>query len=283
MLGMIVPLLQISAVRVEQVQIATCNDVPYPKNPNPACHKPVDIGYSVGGYDPEPADMAMAPGSLVARKVREQLPTFSDMHSLDHIWPNTAGEGDNWAAEWGDTLNYYQKTSIRPIPFYVSTFPQTFNTGVLREHAVRFNSTASCEVVPRSSFPDVCPGPVPLAGQLVNNETRNRFCVPGDYTKTPWTIDRNRQDIVEELWVDNYIPYGSLVTNWSTFQMTEVDNLTVHCTSRTTRGYFELPNTHNSGHAGELLQDWPSQKVLEANFNDVEAPSSGPPSPPYES
>ncbi|KAF3762811.1 hypothetical protein M406DRAFT_108045 [Cryphonectria parasitica EP155] len=269
--------LVVLTVRVEQIQIATCNDVPRSKNDNPACHKPRDIGYVVGGYDPEPADMAVTPGNLVARKVREQLPTFTDLDTLNHIWPEIAGQGDNWAVDLGNTLFYYQKTSIESIPFFVSAFPQTFNTGMLREHAIRFNSTASCEIVPRSSFPDICPGTNPLAGEFSSEETTNRFCVPGNYIQTPWTIDRNRQDIVEDLWVDNYIPYGSPITNISMFEMTALTNLTVHCVATTTRGYFELPDVHNGGNAGDLLEYWPSQAVLEADFNDVEVLSTKPP------
>lgn len=279
--GMVIPLVQISAVRVEEVKIAACNDVPHPKNPNRACHKLTSLGYTVGGYDPEPADLAYAPGNLVARKVRNRLPTLSNLDSLDHIWPNTAGEGDNWASDWGNTLYYYQKASIKPMPFYVSNFPQTFNTGVLREHALRFNSTASCELVPRASFPDICPGPLPLIGQFMSNETQNRFCVPGNFTSIPWTIDRSRQDIVEELWVDNFIPYGSLITNISGLGIPAVQNVTIYCVARTTRGYYELPNNQNSGQAGPLLQDWPDQEELEAKFDDVEALSTKPPAESY--
>lgn len=274
---MIVPLLQISAVRMEEVKIAACNDVPYPKNNNKACHRPLSFGYVVGGYDPEPADMAYTPGNLVARKVRSQLPTLSNLDSLEHIWPNVAGMGDNWGLDIGDTFYYYQKTSIKTIPFYVSNFPQNFNTGALREHAIRFNSTASCEIVPRSDFPAICPGAHALAGEFSNKETQNRFCVPGDYTTTPWTISRNRQDITEELWIDNYIPYDSVIMDMVTLASSNFTNLTVHCVASTTRGYFELPNYQNDGNAGELLTDWPSQATLEANFNDVQTFSSQPP------
>lgn len=260
-------------MRVEQVQVAACNDVPYPKNTDSSCYRPKTLTYKVGGYDPEPADMALTPGNLVARKVRNLLPTLSDLDSLSHIWPTTALNGNNWFAELGNTLYYYQKTTVRSIPFYVSALPQAFNTGVLREHAIRLNSTATCELVRRSDFPVVCPGTRPLFGQYSTQETQNRFCVPGSYVATPWTIDRNRQDIVEELWVDNYIPYGSGLPN-----VTSSANSTVHCVARTTRGYFELPSLHNDATPGELLQDWPSRAVLEANFNDVEALSSEPPS-----
>lgn len=275
---MIVPLLQISAVRVDQVQVAACNDVPYPKNNNKACRTPLNLGYVVGGYDPEPSDMAYAPGNLMARQVRNQLSTFSNLRTLDHIWPNVAGMGDNWVMNLGDMLYYYQRTSVKNIPFYVSNFPQSFNTGVLREHAVRFNSTASCEMVPRSWFPSSCPGTNPLAGEFSSRETQNRFCVPGDYTVHPWTIDRDRQDITEELWVDNYIPYGSQVLDVESFATSNVKNLTLHCVASTTRGYFELPNYHNDGEAGPLLTRWPSQEVLEAEFDDVETLSTAPPS-----
>lgn len=275
---MIVPLLQISAVKVDQVQVTACNDVPYPKNDNKACHKPLSLGYIVGGYDPEPADMAYAPGNLIARQVRNQLPTFSNLLTLDHIWPNVAGQGDNWVMDLGDTLYYYQMTGVKNIPFYVSNFPQSFSTGVLREHAIRFNSTVSCRTVPRSSFPEVCPGTAPLAGDFSNKETQNRFCVPGDYTITPWTINRNRQDITEELWVDNYLPYGSQILDVESFATSNVKNLTLYCMARTSRGYFELPNIHNDGEAGPLLTEWPSQEVLEADFDDVETLSTEPPS-----
>lgn len=274
---MIIPLLQISAVRVEQITIASCTNVPYTKNPDQACHKLKSFDYTVGGYDPEPADMAMAPGNLVAREVRNQLPTLTNLDSLSHIWPNIAGAGDNWALDLGNTFYYYQKTSIQAIPFYVSNFPQTFNTGVLREHALRFNSTVSCRIVDQSSFPEICPGESPLYGQFSSDQTQNRFCVPGNSTATPWTIDRDRQDILEELWVDNYIPYGSVVTNISGYEVPGMVNITVHCAAHTTRGYFELPNNHNDGKAGELLEYWPSQAVLEAEFNDVEAGSSSVP------
>lgn len=274
---MILPLLQVSAVRVESNAVAACTNVPYPHNKAAACHEPRKFSYTVGGYDPEPADMALAPGNLIARKVRAQLPTLSTLDGLGHIWPEVRGQGDNWATDWGDTFYFYQKTSVRSILFYVSALPQTINTGVLREHAIRFNSSVTCEEVAREDFPDVCSGTRPLAGAFENAETQNRFCVPGDYASTPWTISRNRQDIVEELWVDNYIPFGSLVTNRSTPGTAQVRNLTVHCTAGTTRGYFELPNNHNGGQAGEVLQAWPSQAVLEADFNDVEVLSVKPP------
>lgn len=283
---MIVPLLQISAVRVEQVKVTACNDVPYPKNNNKACYKPLSRGYVVGGYDPEPSDLACTPGNLVARQVRNQLPTLTNLRSLGHIWPVVAGLGDNWALDLADTLYYYQKTTTAAtIPFYVSNFPPSFSTGVLREHALRLNSTASCEAVPRSSFPDVCPGAAPLAGAFATPETENRFCVPGDYTVTPWTIGRDRQVITEELWVDNYVPYGSRLLSeeegedgWA---LANVKNLTLRCVARTMRGYFELPNYHNGGKAGPLLDEWPSQEVLEAEFDDVETLSTEPPSESY--
>lgn len=277
-LSMIVPLLQISAVKVEQVHVAACNDVPYPKNSNKACHKPLSLGYVVGGYDPEPSDLAYAPGNLVARQVRNQLPTFSNLRTLTHLWPNVAGLGDNWVMDLGDTLYYYQMTGVKTIPFYVSNFSPSFSTGVLREHALRFNSTISCQSVPRSAFPDVCPGAAPLAGAFSNKETQNRFCVPGDYTVTPWTIDRHRQDITEELWVDNYLPYGSQILDVESFATSNVKNLTLYCVAGTSRGYFELPNYHNEGEAGPLLTEWPSQAVLEADFNDVQTLSTEPPS-----
>lgn len=185
--------------------------------------------------------------------------------------------GDNWAINIGNTFYYYQKMSLMSIPFYVTAFPPDFNTGVLREHAIRFNTTVSCETVPRSSYPDICPGGRPLTGEFSSSETRNRYCVAGDYTAVPWTIDRNRQDSTEELWVDNYIPYRSAITLVSSFAESGVNNITVHCAANTTRGYFELPNFYNGDTPGTLLEEWPSPDVLGRKFNDVGAISNKPP------
>ncbi|KUI66480.1 hypothetical protein VM1G_02340 [Cytospora mali] len=275
--GIAVPILQIAALGLEETRVATCNDVPFPVNSAQVCKKVTHLRYSVGGYDPEPADMAVAPGNLVARKVANQLPTLSNMDGQHHIWPVLPRMGDNWAMDIGNTFYYYQKTGIKSIPFYVTAFPPNFNTGVLREHAMRLNTSVSCKTVPRSSFPDICPGDRPLAGEFNNSETRNRYCVAGDYTTVPWTIDRNRQDMIEELWVDNYIPYGSPISLLSSFVESAVNNITVHCMANTTRGYFELPNFYNEGTPGTLLEEWPSQDVLEQDFNDVEAFSDKPP------
>lgn len=221
--------------------------------------------------------MAATPGNLVARKVGNQLPTLSNMGSQNHIWPILPTMGDNWAMDIGNTFYYYQKMSIKPIPFYVTALPPNFNTGVLREHAIRFNTSVGCETVPRSSYPDICPGDGPLAGEFSNSETRNRYCVAGDYTTVPWKIDRNRQDLMEEMWVDNLIPYGSPISLSSGFAESTVNNITVHCTANTTRGYFELPNFHNKDTPGTLLEEWPSQEVLNGKFNDIEAISNKPP------
>lgn len=262
---------------MEETRVATCNDVPFPVNSAEVCKRVTHLRYSVGGYDPEPADMAVAPGNLVAKKVGNQLPTLSNLDSQNHIWPILPRMGENWAMNIGNTFYYYQKISFQSIPFYVTAFPPGFNTGVLREHAIRFNTSVSCETVPRSSYPDVCPGDRPLTGEFSNSETRNRYCVSGDYTAVPWSIDRNRQDIVEELWVDNYIPYGSRISLLSSFVESPVNNITVHCVANTTRGYFELPNFYNGDTPGTLLEAWPSQEVLEREFNDVDAVSKQPP------
>lgn len=262
---------------MEETRVATCNDVPFSVNSAQICKRVTHLKYSVGGYDPEPADMAVAPGNLVARKVGNQLPTLSNMDSQNHIWPILPQLGDNWLIDVGNTFYYYQKMTAKSIPFYVTAFPPDFNTGVLREHAIRLNTSVSCEMVPRSSYPDICPGDRPLVGEFSSTETRNRYCVAGDYTTVPWTIDRHRQDIVEEMWVDNYIPYGSPISLLSSFAESSVNNITVHCAANTTRGYFELPNFHNKDTPGTLLEEWPSQHVLDRDFNDVVAISNKPP------
>jgi hypothetical protein len=45
----------------------------------------------------------------------------------------------------------------------------------------------------------------------------------------------------------------------------------VHCTSNSTRGYFELGNYHNGFVPSGLLETWPTPEDMAANFNDLEA------------
>jgi hypothetical protein len=150
--------------------------------------------------------------------------------------------------------------------FFLAGIPSNTTTGILREHAMRLNSTVACSKIERTSFPTSCPGEEPFtASSEMTDDISVRICVPGKLGVFPWTLSRNRQDIVEEIYIDMWDTYE--------YRAGESDgddtNATVHCEVKTTRGYFELGNLRNNGTYGPLLQDWPDADVMARDFNDL--------------
>jgi hypothetical protein len=152
--------------------------------------------------------------------------------------------------------------------FFVTGLDANSTTGVLRQHAMRMNSSVQCEVIERSSFPVSCPGDEPFSVALQRaNETNVRVCVPGKVGTFPWTLSRNRQTITEEIYLD--IWDGENLPEFERSPSGLVDiNTTVRCEAKTTRGYFELGNMYNNNTFGPLLDQWPSPEEMQEDFND---------------
>jgi hypothetical protein len=192
-----------------------------------------------------------------------KLSGVSDFEPQAFLWPETApGDGSipqNWQTSLSDLLwSYYHYGSTRSRTFYTSSLPRGTTTGVLRHHALRQHSLASCEKVPRSSFPSTCTGDLPFTTTFSSESSEARICAPGNSTNVPWTRTRNRQTIDEELWIDF----------WSNQYVPRV-NVTLHCTSNSSRGYFELGNYHNGNVPSPLLEKWPGPQEMAADFNDA--------------
>ena len=153
-----------------------------------------------------------------------------------------------------------------PAILFTATFPVGTDTGVIRQLALRLNSSITCEIVDHSAFPSSCPGPNPFdqtysnigndsgSTPLVSSATntpkfRTRICAPGDMTASSWQGVGYRQDVFEEVWLDvQYTP--ALDPTGS--------NFTQHCYGNTTLGYFELPNYWNGHTAGDLFDEYPA-------------------------
>ena len=67
---------------------------------------------------------------------------------------------------------------------------------------MRLNSSIGCEYIPAADYPTEC-----LGGRLFTNHWNGSagymdisldVCVPGNYSQTPWTQSRDRQDLREE-------------------------------------------------------------------------------------
>jgi hypothetical protein len=151
--------------------------------------------------------------------------------------------------------------------FFVAGLPVGTTTGVLRQHLMRLNSSLSCEEIDPSDFPSPCPGDRPFTvswKRVVDTDVR--VCVPGNYTASPWTLSRNRQEHTEEMYID--------VNNTSIGELSSSENprlntsYTIRCIARTTRGYFELGNDWNNYIYGPLLEQWPNPEQMADKFND---------------
>ena len=247
------PVIQNLLVKNELITVATCADTPiYGCNP-------LGIDTPVG-FDPEPAIMDRMPQNAAVQHVAKKTQMVTQQDFQPFLW------AENWTSvSDANNINratffWYQEASKKE-KYFVSALTNGTNTGVLREHAIRLNSTSSCVAMPSSEYPTVCPGDRPFVTNLSGDNLDIRICAPGTYGQSPWTLSRDRQDIQERLWID-VTSHGSLNT------MTLPVNFTVKCTTKTTRGYFEINNHLNGNNPGPLLDKWPSKEVLAKNFND---------------
>lgn len=287
-LGSIQQPIQQLLVSTKPFLTVTCNDNPvFIENDSSSCDK-LGVGHVSIGYDPEPADLELLPQSIVVQQVMTRALTAFDRSFQLHLWPeNYACVDDNLAAErstffwYWDAGQDFKGPCPQPESYFVSSLPNGTTTGVLREHAMRLNSSVQCSNIPRSEFPLQCPGSRPFTANFssgpANNSTTSpaaldiRMCVPGDYRLTPWTLSRDRQDITEDLYLDVFLAdpglYDGPIIRSST-------NYTLQCTANSTRGYFELGNYQNGYQPGPLLEKWPEVPDMVANFNDYLGPAA---------
>lgn len=261
-LSVVIPLLQVALVVPKSIQVATCYDTPYSINPSVDCVNGRIGKYIVAGTDAEPAILDATYASLVAQRVGHRLETISELDPLPYIWDESPRDRPIYTST-PNTLREYYQSSEDAVHYFVSALPHGTNTGVLREHALRMNSsTAQCQRVPAAEFPEACPGERPFTGEFSGALRTIRFCAPGAYETAPWTLSRNRQDITEEVYFDIVVPKNDSIDETLPY------NRTVRCEVNSTRGYFELPNYYNDGIPGQLLDKWPSPQEMEKNFND---------------
>ncbi|KAI1352031.1 hypothetical protein F5Y01DRAFT_103740 [Xylaria sp. FL0043] len=255
-LGFIPLILQSALVTWEEVRVATYNDAPN-NHYYPDGHYD-DKRYSILRSDATPERIARLPIGLVTKEVTARMSSDSRDGAQPQLWDD----------------------AIAP---FAAAFPTGVDTGVLRYHAMRLNTSVQCEAVSRDSFPEICPGPMPFYGSLSLPSRKDedddglyglpniqiRWCVPGNASASPWSITRDRQDIAEDMFVDVLIPRDPLYAD------TIKTNFTTRCSANTTRGYFELPNSHNNFTHGPLLDKWVSAKGRASVTNDVDDLSSG--------
>lgn len=247
----------------KSIRVATCRDSILNRHECDGAWGGSDFVYV--GYDPEPSALDLVPVDLILQGVSSRLETVSSLSPLVYGWEVEPDEDDQYRGTPGTIDRYYLSSYYgsdpETIPYFVSALPPSTNTGVLRQHALRFNTTHNCSAIHASAYPTTCPGEKPFTGSFSSKDAEVRFCAPGDYESLLWTKSRNRQDRSELFFIDVTLPADG--------DITEFENFTVRCEANTTRGYFELPNYYNNNTAGPLLEEWPSREDLEANFNDA--------------
>ena len=126
---------------------------------------------------------------------------------------------------------------------------------------MRLNSSVECDN--STAFPDPCPGEQPFEASFSQaSDVIISICVPGNFTASPYSLSRSRQDIVEDLYIDVVSPSNS------SFIFEYSSSYTVHCKASTTRGYFELGNYFNDYQPGPLVDHWPVPQNESKDFND---------------
>jgi hypothetical protein len=263
--GVVQQAVQAAFAGTELISVVSCIDIPYGPCRTQA-HKV--------GYDTDPWAMALVDHRVVTQDVANGLATLNGIENQHNLWvDNPHSYGEDQLIQWDDPtqltklfLYGYRDDGEKMSPgagYFVSSLLNGTTTGVLREHAMRLNSTVSCQNIPRSDFPKTCSGKRPVEARVQRSWSNISICAPGDISKHPWTLSRSRQIIDEELFID-FQAAGSLEFMDTLGQ----GNYTMHCKASTSRGYFELGNAMNDWVYGPLLEEWPDDETIENETND---------------
>ncbi|TDZ39112.1 hypothetical protein C8035_v005705 [Colletotrichum spinosum] len=248
------PSLQSLFVKTCSAVVLTCEDDVTSRHAH--CIYQYSTRYMAVGFDPEPGELEHCPQDVVTGNVLKKSLIVGHDDLQPHLWPEREQADTRFLSRYYENrLNSFMDGSLET--FFVSAIPYGTLTGALRSHAMRLNSSVTCTHTDK--YPDPCPGDRPFVKTFSRgSDLKARVCVPGDYSKVPWTTSRDRQDIKEEMWI----------TRNSTPSATSYIDYTLYCEVSSTRGYFELGNEHNSFTPGPLLDKWPSVEELEREFSD---------------
>lgn len=154
---------------------------------------------------------------------------------------------------------------------YFAQLPAGFHTGVIKQFLPRMNSTVQWKSVPVEAMPFNCATlpdgfyvhysnstwPPESDGNLIGGAPKNwsiEACMPGNQSASPWKSTFERQDFMEEL----YLNISVMGYDWQGGSRDPpLSGGIFKVTSNTTAGYFELPNHMNEGRAGQLLDGDP--------------------------
>ncbi|KAH8666548.1 hypothetical protein BX600DRAFT_461974 [Xylariales sp. PMI_506] len=260
-------IVQAAVVIPEQIQLATILDIPT------ADSYSFNTRYSLVGYDPYVSAVNSVPLRLVSQDLAGSLSSPSYYPYEPNLWIDQSSEKEQYFPDTFITDDSIYDALYNGRSFFASALSASTDTGVLRYHAMRLNSSISCQSGTNNiTFPETCSGTLPFQGDTTFTlESEDlfhvRFCVPGAYNISPWPSTRDRANVTEDMYINIMVPAASELSSFNGGYFAR--NFTMHCTAETTRGFFELPNVYNQHQPGVLLQNWPSVAEIAADYNDV--------------
>lgn len=283
--AIILPLQQL-LVRTEEIQVITCNSVPYVTGSLP--YHPTDCGlgaYVANGNDAQPGRMNELPLWNVQQQVKERLASFSGDEPQPSRWSIDPEGSPSWNslveeyANW-DNWEYHLEQEAKKFSS-ISALSNGTTTGVLPQHAMRMNNSLACEQMEFDDVPNDCPGQRPftsrfLFGDLADLENSTltnfelRVCVPGNFIQSPWRNSREAETITEEIFLGmNITDTGPVALDPGFGGGYGHGPFGLHCTANTTRGYFELGNAYNDFTPQPLLERFPRRQEM-PRFSDYD-------------
>lgn len=196
------------------------------------------------------------PYNLVTIITRNSLLSANNVQPQSQLWQG-GGQSCNLtdigaACASGNTLGNIGSLEEA----FLAQLPSGFSTGLIRQYAPRFNSSARYENISAAEWPVGCnslPGALYAEYSYTDGDASEpgvwnvQVCMPGNVMQSPWTLTRDRQDFTEQLYL-NITIFGGISQ-----VSTPHDGNLYRLTSNTTAGYFELPNYMNNQIAGPLL------------------------------
>ncbi|KAK3690197.1 hypothetical protein B0T22DRAFT_463152 [Podospora appendiculata] len=234
--------------------LQSTEDILLPAHEISAKYSPPGSKGSLIGEDPGVLSLSILPQDSVVGVVKDGMIALR----IDDVQQASTGGGNPyvWRTRRDQFAPDYAQLDSEFDDFYTTVAPQTLSTGLLRSHAIRMASSISCEQSYSDGSrkpPKVCPGERPFVASFQGSNITLSICVPGRWGLSPWEATTDKQTISEEMYIvaDNTVGH----------QPGRYTNM-IYCSSNSARGYFELPNDHNNGVAGHMLDKVPSESSV---------------------
>lgn len=259
----------------ETITVVSCIDQPVARMNDDTTCKEASTWQKVVGYDPEPQSLEVCPQNTVIQRTRNKIIDVRPLDIQPHLWREAHEHDESTTRDQAtDTFQFYYDEEMLPDGvlenrhYFVSSLKSGTTTGVLREHAIRMNTSVEC--VMDHSFPDHCAGDSPFTTNFTSPVLEVAICGEGNHERSPWKNSRDKQEINERLWMHMKVNADTVqqVATHKT-DLPSAKNFTMRCDATSTRGWFEIGNYQNEYSYQPMLEIWPSPEAMENDFNDI--------------